>query len=277
MDPLEISYDSMDAVPEGFAALYAENDGKAVLTHVNGMKTSTDIAKLQEGNRKEREEHKTTKDALALWKDFGKPEEVRASLDRIPELEAAGGGKIDETKMEELVNARIGQKTAPLERTIGDKDKLIGTLQDENASLKQSIERRDLHEQVRTIGTEMKIQSTAMPDAEMLAGAYFERDPDTGAFITKADVVGVEPGLDIKQFMKVMQQQRPHWWPNSQGGGAGGGDAAALDGKANPWSHGSWNMTEQGKVVTEHGMEVAERLAKSAGTQVGGLKPAAPK
>ena len=275
--PLEISYDSMDAVPADFASLYTENDGKAVLTHVNGLKSSADIAKLQEANRKEREDHKKTRDLIKPWNDLGMtPEEASDALARIPELEASQG-KIDETKMEELVGARLAQKTAPLERTLAEREKLVETLQTENSSLKASIERRDLHEQIRTIGTEMKILGTAMPDAEMLAGAYFERDPDTKQFVTKADVVGVEPGMDIKQFMKAMQQSRPHWWPNSNGGGAGGGGAAVLDGKPNPWAAGSWNMTEQGRVVTEHGMEVAERLAKSAGTTVGGLPPAAKK
>lgn len=276
--PLEISYDSADGVPSEFAALYTEQNGKHVLTHVNGLKSHADIAKLQEGNRKEREDHKKTRDTLKAYTDLGQsPEDIRTALARIPELEA-GQGKIDDAKMEELVGARIAQKTAPLERTIQDKDKLIETLQNENGSLKESIQRRDLHEQVRAVGTEMKILSTAVPDAEMLAGAYFERDPDTNQFVTKADVAGVEAGMDIKQFMKAMQQSRPHWWPQSNGGGAGGGaGTAVLDGKPNPWSHENWNMTEQGRVVTEHGMETAERLARSAGTTVGGLQPPAKK
>lgn len=272
MDALELSYENMEAVPKEYVDLYVETDGKAVFTHLNGMKTQGDIDKLSEALRKERGDHTTSKEALKIWGDL-KFEDVRKDLDRIPELEAVGGGKIDEVKMEELVGARLTQKTAPLERTILDKDTLIGTLQDDNKTLKSSIERRDLHGEIRTIGTEMKILPTAMPDAEMLAGAYFERDPDTNKFITKADVVGVEAGLDVKQFMKSMQTTRPHWWPNSAGGGAGGGGPAALDGKDNPWANATWNMTSQGKIVVEHGMEVSERLAKAAGTTVGGLKP----
>ncbi len=48
MDPLELTYDSIDAVPEAFRGLYSENDGKAVLTHVNGLKTPQDVQNVQE-------------------------------------------------------------------------------------------------------------------------------------------------------------------------------------------------------------------------------------
>ena len=40
---LELSYDTKDAIPNGFAELYTEKDGKFVLTGVNGMKTQTDV------------------------------------------------------------------------------------------------------------------------------------------------------------------------------------------------------------------------------------------
>lgn len=270
MDPLEITYESMTAIPSGFEGLYEEKEGKAVLTKVSGLKTQADIDRMNEALRKERNDHSAVKESLKAWGDL-KPDEVRAQLDRIPALEA-GQGQIDDDKIEGIVSSRIEQKTAPLNRQIEEFKTQNETLQAENTALKQSIERRDLTEEVRAVATEMKVLGTAIADAEMMATAFFERD-ESGKFVTKTDVVGIDPGLDIKAFMKEMQKQRPHWWPASNGGGAGGGAGGGISGGPNPWSKDNWNMTQQGQIIKEKGMDVAKQMAKAAGTTVGGLPP----
>lgn len=271
MDALELQYDTKEEVPDAVLDLYTEVEGKFNLTGINGMKTQTDVTNVQEALRKEREDHKSVQDLLKPWKDL-KYDEVRASLDRIPELEAAADGKLDDEKINGIVEGRLAQKTGPLDRQIttitGERD----TLQVENAALKASIMRRDMNEAVRTVATEMKVVGTAIPDVELIASSFLERDDTSGQFIVKADSIGVTPGVDIKQFMKEMQKVRPHWWPSSEGGGAGGG-GAQFGGQANPWHNDSWNVTNQGKVVKEQGESIAESMAKAAGTTVGGLRP----
>ena len=101
MDPIEISYDTMNAVPEAFRGLYSERDGKAVLTGVNGLKTIHDVNNVQEALRKERNDHAAVRDALKAWKGLGdEPTEIQARLDRMAELEAAAGAKLDEGKIQ---------------------------------------------------------------------------------------------------------------------------------------------------------------------------------
>ena len=273
MDPLEITYDSIDAVPEPFRPLYAEKDGKAVLTGINGMKTNQDVLNVQEALRKERADHAAAKEALKPWKAFGDdPTELQAKLDRIAELEAAAGGKLDDAAIQKLVDARLGQKTAPLERQLKDSTTRIGELEQENLALKSTLVSRDRNDAVRAVATEMKVLPTAIPDVEMVAGMFLERDEVSGQFIVKADAKGVTPGADVKQFLKEMQQQRPHWWPNSQGGGAGGGRNFG-DSDENPWSAKGWNMTKQGQYVREHGMAKAQEAAKAAGSKIGATRP----
>lgn len=273
MDPIEITYDSIDKVPEPFRPLFEEKDGKAVLTRVNGMKTTQDVFNVQEALRKEREDHAKVRDALKGWKGLGDdPNEIQSKIDRIAELEAAAGGKLDETKLQQLVEARLGQKTAPLERQLRETTSTLETLQNENSTLKQAIERRDMTDSVRAVATEMKVISTAIADVEMVAAAYLERDPTSGEFIVKADAKGVTPGADVKTFMKEMQRLRPHWWPQSQGGGAGGG-GGGMQGADNPWSAAGWNLTKQGQIVKEHGMAHAQELAKAVGSTVGSTRP----
>jgi len=275
MDPLELSYDSMDAVPEAFRSLYADNGGKAVLTHINGMKTQQDVFNVQEALRKEREDHGKTRDALKPWKSLGDdPVALQAQLDRIAELEAAAGGKLDEATINKLVETRLGQKTAPLERQLRDIIAERDSFRGERDTLLSTIQRRDMNDVVRAIATEMKVLPTAIADVELIAGTYLEKDATTGEFIVKADAKGVTPGMDIKGFMKEMQKIRPHWWPASQGGGAGGGGGFS-NADENPWSAKGWNLTKQGAFIREHGMAKAEIAAKAVGSAIGASRPSA--
>lgn len=268
---LDISYDAADAIPEGFKGLYDEADGKFVLAGVNGMKTQADINNVQEALRKEREDHKKAKDALTPYSSLGDVADVQAKLDRISELEAAAGGNLDDEQINKLVDGRLTQKTAPLERQIETLTQESDTVKAENIQLKSQIETRDRNDAVRSIATEMKVISTAIPDVEMVAGMYLERN-EAGDFVTKADVSGVTPGVDVKQFLKEMQKLRPHWWPASEGGGAGGFTGLG-QGEANPWKGDSWNATSQGQIYKKD-KDLATRLAKAAGTTIGGPRPA---
>jgi hypothetical protein len=272
MDTLELSYDTISAVPENFRSLFTEKDGKAVLTGINGLKTQSDVSNVQEALRKERADHAAAKEALKPWLSLGKkPDEVLTTLDRVAELEAAAAGKIDETKIQQIVENRLVQKTAPLERQLRDTTAELTTVKQERDDLKNGLQRRDMSDAIRAVATEMKVVPTAIADIELIAQSYLERD-ESGKFIVKAGVNGLTAGLDVKDFMKEMQKQRPHWWPASAGGGAGGG-GGGFGGEANPWAANSWNMTAQGAVVREKGMAVAEAMAKAAGSKVGATRP----
>jgi hypothetical protein len=270
MDALELQYDSADDIPSGFSELYSEADGKFVLAKVNGLKTQADVSNVQEALRKEREDHKAAQTSLKAWGDL-KPDEVAAQLDKIEEYKIAAEGNMDDDKIESIVESRIKQKTGPMERQISTLTETNTTLLSENEALKASIERRDMNEAVRSVAAEMKVHSSAIPDIEMVAASFLERD-ESGKFIVKSDAQGVTPGMDIKGFMKEMQKARPHWWPESSGGGAGGG-GKGYGGQNNPFSHDGWNVTAQGKVYQEQGAEVAAAMAKAAGTTLGGTKP----
>lgn len=275
MDPLELSYDNISAVPEAFRGLYEEKEGKAVLTKINGLKTQADINNISEALRKEREDHKAAKSLLAPWQNFGKkPEEIQAQLDRIAELEAAGGGKIDEAKLSQLVEARLGQKTAPLERQLRELTTNYETATRERDEARSIISRREMSDAVRAVAGEMKVLGTAIPDVELFAQMALERQED-GSYITKQGISGVTPGVDVKTMLKDLQKIRPHWWPASEGGGAGG-SGGGRDGD-NPWSAGGWSLTKQGEYIKAHGLAAAQAAAKSVGSAVGATKPPAKK
>lgn len=266
---IELEYDSQDAIPEGVRGLFDEQDGKFRLTGVQGLKTQKDVNNVQEALRKEREDHSTAKSALKAWEGL-KPDEVRAQLDEYPTLKAAAEGKLDDEKINGLVESKLTQKTAPLQRQLETISTENNDLKTENEKLKMQMERRDLNDVVRSVSKEMKVVDSAVEDVEMVAAAYFERN-EAGEFVTKADVQGVTPGVDMQQFLKEMQKKRPHWWPASEGGGAG--NLGEYGGSANPWSKDGWNMTQQSQVYREKGAEFATKLAKAAGTSIGGTRP----
>lgn len=276
--PIELEYENLDAVPEVFRndkvfnELFKKtDDGKIVLVGVNGLKTQKDVDTVREALRKERDDHGKTKERLKPWGELN-PSETLAQLDRIKELEAAASGKLDETKINELVEGRLSQKTGPLQRQLEEllKDKSI--IEKERDELRSHISKRDMNDAVRSIATESKVLITAIADMEMAASAMLEKDQD-GNIVTKTGINGITPGLSIKEWAKEMQKLRPHWWPESEGGGArGGGGGFGLSGN-NPFSNEHWSLTEQGKMLREQGKEAADRAAKAAGVTIPGQRP----
>ena len=266
---LKAILDSLEGVETHFHSLYTERNGKYELTGIEGVKTQADIDRLQTALTKERNDHKTLKDRFATFGDR-KPEDIIAALDRIPELEAAAKGNLDEAKLNEIVEGRIKSRLAPVERQT---QTLQQQLSEANASLEMLRAKDSLRivtDAVRGAASKLKVVDSAVEDVTLLAERLFTID-ETGAVVTK-DNVGVTPGIAADVWLTDMQAKRPHWWGPSQGGGAGGNRGGG-SGVTNPWSKDSWNLTEQGRIYKENSGK-AEQLAKAAGTTIGGPKPA---
>lgn len=268
---LKAILDSLDGIPDALHGEYVERNGKYEL-QVEGMKTQADVDRLQSALTKERGDHKNIKDRIGLLGDR-KIEDVVSLLDRIPELEAAAEGKMDDEKINQIVETRIKSKIAPLERELGqvrsqvaEKDKIIGDYTTKDRT-------RSIHDAVRRAASTAKILPEAQDDALILAERVFEVD-EAGRVVTK-DGVGVTPGIEPSVWFTDLQKTRPHWWGPSVGGGAPG-QRGALGGGTNPWSDEHWNMTEQGRQLTADRAK-AEQLAKAAGTSIGGPRPKAKK
>lgn len=273
---LKAVVENLDDVDEGVRDQYKEHTdpktkAKTFVLDVEGVQQHPEIVLQTAALTKERDEHKATKAKLALFAAFGDPAKLQEQLDRIPELEAAAEGKLDEGKINGIVEGRVKAKLTPLER--------------ENAQLKTQLGERDntiagfhAKERTRTISgalskaaKDAKVIDSALDDVELYGERVFEVQED-GSVVTK-DGSGVAPGLSPKQWLEDMQAKRPHWWGPTQGGGAGGSRSANTGG-SNPWSADGWNVTEQGNILRAKGRPEADRLAKLAGTVVGGQRPA---
>lgn len=273
--PLSAVHDTIDEVPEQYRDLYTEKNGKYELTGILGVKTQGDIDRLSTSLQKERDEHKSTKERYSVWADMDH-NDVMSKLDRMPELEAAAKGKLDEAQIEEMVTRRtegtIKSRTAPLERQVSqlqaERDTAIALAEERG----QKLTRNAISGTVREALVKAKVIPEAQEDALMLAERVFEVREDDGAIVTR-DNVGVVPGMTAEQWLQEMSDKRPHWWPGSQGSGARGGGAGGNQFANNPWNAANWNLTEQGKIITSKGREYADRMAQAAGTTVGGPRP----
>lgn len=273
---LKLVYGTQEDIPNGYEALYTEKDGKWHLTGVEGMKTSEDIARLTESLRKEREDHKKVKDVLAK---LGGPDlDADALVEKLDEyeelklrVESGEGGKIDDKKVEELVEQRVQRRLAPVERE-RDRLKTRNTeLETENGTLKGTITRGTVESELRRHATEGKVVTSALDDILDIGANIFEVAED-GAVVTRQGLRNVPAGVTPDVWLSDMKEKRPHWWPASQGGGAGGG---SKDGgtTSNPWTKDNWSIEAQAQLVrTDPGK--ADRMAKAAGVHVGAMSPA---
>ena len=276
--PLKAIHDSIDEIPEQYRDLYTEKNGKWELTGIQGVKTQADVDRLQTSLTKERDEHKATKDKLAVWDGMDHAETV-ANLDRIPALEAASSGKMDDAAIEAEVSRRvegtIKSQIAPLERQIGTLTKDNEALTASNTELTTSINNGKIDNVVRAAMAKSNAHGTAVDDALMLAKSGVFSIAEDGAILTAENNMGIPSGLDPDAFVGHMQGVRRHWWPESSGSGAPGSGGSGGPTGDNPFSHANWNMTKQGALVRSD-RAMAERLAKQAGTTIGGQRPSAP-
>lgn len=276
---LQAIYDKQEDIPEAHRELYTEKDEKWEITEVEGVKTQGDIDRLTTALSKERDEHKEVREKLKPWAEMDHEQvtkdaaELLESRTKIEALEADGNKGLDETKIAELVEQRVEQRVNPIQLKLDKSMEENVLLTTKNTAHETKDLNRTISDAVREAATKAKVIPSAMEDVLILSERVFEVD-DTGKILTKNNV-GVLPGLDPETWLGDMQAKRAHWWPASEGGGAkgSGGGGGFAD---NPWSREHWNMTNQGKVVTEHGIEKAETMAKSAGTKIGGQMPAAP-
>lgn len=273
---LKTVHDKIDEIPEEFRPLYTERNGKMELTGIVGVKTEADVARVTKSLESERNAHKETKEKLKLWGELD-PVETLSKLDKLPALEKAAAGKLDDVTIADLASkqaeAMLKSKLGPVERQLAQTAKERDEYKN---SMQQYVEkdiRRSVADDVRAAGTKLKMHPEAIEDAIEIGYRVLQRTED-GKVVTR-DGAGVVAGVDAESWLTEMRPKRPHWWPASQGGdsrGSGNGGGSFLGGK-NPWSADNWNMTEQGRYLREHGKDKAAAAAASAGSSIGATAP----
>lgn len=276
---LKLKYQKKDDIPQGREDLYIEKEGEWHFVGVEGIKTQTDVDRVMLGLSKERDEHKGTKAKLAVWEGLDRAD-VDAKLARLEELEVAAKDSISKAemdkKLDELAEVRVKNRMLPVERERDGLKKKLEEADKAIAQLTAEKNRRIVHDKIREAAVAAKVQPEVMADVLLLSDNVFELT-ENGDLLTKENAYGVDAGLAPDTFFQTQQERRPYWWPPSTGGNSKGSGNKGGGGGVNPWAADTWNLTEQGKYVKEHGMEKAQQMAKMAGATVGGSKPVARK
>lgn len=266
---LKLKLTTLEGLDPAFHELYTEQADKTyLLTGVEGMKTQGDIDKVTAALVKERADHKALKEKFALLGDQD-PVDLLAQLDRIKELEAAAAGKIDEAKINEIVEGRLRTKLGPIERENKQLKDQLSAEQQLSTELKTKDKKRTIHDVARTAAIKLGVIPEALDDILLYADSVLDLTEDNRV-ITR-DQVGVTPGVDPEVWLTEMQQKKRYWWPNSQSGGSTGSGSGGISGD-NPWTAAGWNITKQTEILTADPKR-AEQMARSAGTFVGGPRP----
>lgn len=267
---LKAILESVEELSDDIKEHYKKDDKTGMfvldLTDFDGMPR---VKALKDENAQHRIKNRDLAKLTEGYKSLGELADIQAKLDKYPELEAAAAGKLDEAKLNELVEGRIKTRIAPIER---ERDTLKGQVIELVASVEQfkaKDAQRLVGDSVRAAAVKLKVTETAIEDAIMYGERLFTID-ESGAVVAKENV-GITPGIGPEVWLTDMQSKRPHWWGPTQGGGAGGGRGGA-GGGVNPWSDAHWNMTEQARIYREDKSK-AEQMAKNAGTSIGGSRP----
>ena len=270
-------HDTQEEIPEAFRELYTEKNGKWECTGISGMKTTADVARVQTTLEKERKDHRETKTKLGTWGDM-KHDDVVAKLDRMAELEAAAGDKLDDAKIDELATKRsegmLKTRVAPLEREIKTLKASNEELTTTNTGLSASAQTRSREDILRPLCVAAKVLPEHHEDVFMYGEKHLEV-VDDGGFFAREGLSGLTTGATAKDWLAEMIEKRPGWLAASAGGRARGSGplGGIISGSGNPWTHEGWNMTKQAAFYTEHGSEKATAAAKAAGTTLGGPPP----
>ena len=226
---IKASYDSKDQVPEKFAELYTEKDGKFVLSGIEGVKTQADVDNVQEALRKERELKKAAEAKLTAF-DGIEADGLREQLDELARLRTTGG-KIDDSKIEDIVSERLKLDKAKYER---EKEQLLNELNSHQEKVKSLVNEKNksLIERKLREASNGKVNDTAMNDV-LFRTSIFEVSEE-GDVVTR-EGVGVTPGIKPEQWLDETLKTNTHWQKTTQGVGARGannpGSSTPKDGR----------------------------------------------
>ena len=260
---LKLSYDAATDIPSGMEVLYTETDGKFILTEVEGMKTVDDVNRVQSALQKERNDHKALREKFKPIADKD-PVEIVALLDRIPELEAVAAGKIDDDKINAIVDTRVKGKLTPLETKVASltaelaiKEQLITEYSQKETDLVKSSK---IRKAAKDNGI---VDESILDDVVTLVLGNTEVTDDK-------DVI-LKDGTDLGSYFIKMMDKKPHWYGQTQGGGAAGSSKTGSK-IINPFTNEHWNLTEQGKLLSSDPVK-AQKMAEAAGTKIGAGRP----
>jgi len=188
------------------------------------------------------------------------PADAAKAIKRVEELEAQvdkDKGKFDQLleKRTEAMKLEHSKQLEAIGKDLGQTRGQLKTLKIDQALIQA--------------GSEFGLRAGAGPDLVSRGRSVFDLDEE-GHIVafdedgkTKRYNAAGEP-LQPKDWVAAATKEAAHLFDESQGAGSAGSGSAGTAGGKNPWAKDSWNLTEQGKLMTADPAR-AQRLAAQAG------------
>lgn len=213
---LKAVYDSKDEVPEQHSDLYTEQDGKFVLSEVEGIKTQQDVDNVQSALKRERQLKRDLQKQLEAF-DGIEADGLREQLDELEKLRTTNG-KVDNKEIDSIVEQRLKLDKAKYERELQNAQKRAQELAEQNETLVNEKNRTLIENSLRE-AAKGKVNESALNDV-LFRASLFEVSED-GQVLTRENN-GVTPGQDPQSWLDETLKDNIHWQTKSSGVGARG-------------------------------------------------------
>lgn len=274
---LKAVVENLDDVPEALRGEYAEKDGKFYLDLDDTIKAHQAVLPLANALKAVKTEKTAlqTKLSEAMAKaapegfdteEWNRLKELDEKMKKDPNYK----GPTDPEAQQRLKD-QYEQRLANLEKKriddLAEKDKVISS---RDEVLRRRVVEDDLTQALTAASIAPKFVKAVR--AMLKSVVKTEREEESGEFVAH-----VETDLGSVSVMQYVES-----WAKSdegksfveppRGGGAQGADKGGR-GEVNPFSRDNWSVTSQGAMVKDKGFEHATKMAKLAGTTVGGPMP----
>jgi hypothetical protein len=226
---LQLTVDSLDAIPEPQRALYVEKDGKFQLD-VTGIEDTKGLKSALEKERQAAREAEKARKELETKFDGIDPVKVKNLMAKFENQEEAT--LIAEGKMDKVIEMRTEKARNEAQRLV----KEAQTAAEQAEQRAQKFSQRVLDNHIRAAAAKVGLHSHAIEDALYRGRNLFKLDENGDAVQLGADGQPVY-GKDGKtpftpaEWLESMKDIAPHWFPASSGGGAGGGGGKGKPGE----------------------------------------------
>lgn len=209
---MELTADEIAGVPEALRGLFTETDGKFVFQR-------EDTAGLKSALQKERAERAARDKELARFKGID-PDDYATLKARDEELRQKK--LIDEGKVEELLNERIGRAKTEWEK---ERESLTNALKTRDAELDRLLIDKGIESIVLSANTKYPIEPSALEEIQMHArfGKFPLKRTDDGRVVV---MDGDRPRygkdgkeMEIEEWLGDLAAQKPHLFKQSKGAG----------------------------------------------------------
>ncbi|MDW9491687.1 hypothetical protein [Sinorhizobium meliloti] len=232
----EITFDTLDAIPEGLREGAKQVDGKVVINVVPKSK----LDEFRDNNLTLSQERDTLKSSVAtLSQIVGEdPSAFAAELENLRSTsQQVKDGKLKGTDaIEQEVNNRVSSMKSDYERRLQEASKETVAWKDKATSSDQKFRRSLIDRSVTNavLAEASGAQPQALPDILSRAYGVFTVD-DNGTLIARdgeATIYGADGATPMTpaEWLEKLKEQAPYFFKTSNGGGAGGSGNNAVPG-----------------------------------------------